>query len=312
MCLPGGTYLVTRTTAMSLYLLAPSGVVNQIMEYCLAWAARGKGILIHAISVESNHFHLVVTDLEGRLSEFLQDFNACAARCLIEYYRKRFPNRRLDCVWSGAGSFCATLLVNAAAVLDKLVYTYVNPVKDGLVADYRKWPGFNTRPSDWKTGARQATRPAYYFAHTPETLSYEVVPPRQLQGQPGDVDTVVATVEQHIREAQTQAATNLAAAGRSFAGVKAVLRTDPFDSPKTQRSRGQLTPHLAAGGDHEAMSTAALALKLFRLAYRQAWKRFKDGLDVVFPGGTLLMRKRFGVACDPLDACWCELATASG
>jgi len=113
------------------------------------------------VSIESNHYHLVVTDLHGRLSDFVQDFNACAARCLVAYYRERFPHKRLDCIWSGAESFCDTLLVNAAAVLDKLVYTFVNPVKDGLVSDYRKWPGFNTRPSDWRTGMRTVKRPKY-------------------------------------------------------------------------------------------------------------------------------------------------------
>jgi hypothetical protein len=67
MSVPRATYLVTRTTVMSLFLLVPSAVVNQIMEYCIAFAAQGRGILIHAVSVESNHFHMVVTDTEGRL-----------------------------------------------------------------------------------------------------------------------------------------------------------------------------------------------------------------------------------------------------
>ena len=36
---------------------------------------------------------------------------------------------------------------------------------------------------------------------------------------------------------------------------------------------------------------------------------FQQGANAVFPGGTLLMRRRFGVPCDPLDAtCWCQLA----
>ena len=50
---PGGTYLVTHTTVMSMFLLVPSKVVNQVMEYCIAWAARERGVLLHAISVES-------------------------------------------------------------------------------------------------------------------------------------------------------------------------------------------------------------------------------------------------------------------
>ena len=121
MSVPGGTYLVTRNTVMSLFLLTPNQTVNQIFEYCLAWAANKYGVLLHAVSVESNHFHIELTDALGNLSDFVQELDRCVARCLLEYYRKRFPERRLDALWSAAASFNATLLVTANAVLDKLV-----------------------------------------------------------------------------------------------------------------------------------------------------------------------------------------------
>ena len=273
----------------------------------MAWAARERGILLHAVSVESNHYHMVVTDLEGRLSEFIQEFQRTSARCLMLYYRARFPFARLEGLWSAAGPFTDTLLVNAAAILDKLVYTFTNPVKDGLVRDYRQWPGFNTRPSHWRQGPRTIERPEFYFKHTPETLTYELTPPPQLGT---DVERVISDVEGHIRREQAQVVTNLRAQGRSFAGAKVVLRTSPLDSPNTPRPRRELTPRLAAGGDAKALTAAATALKLFRIAYRKAWKQFKELGDALFPGGTLLMRRRFRVECEPLDAaCWCELAT---
>src|SRR5262245_39766841 len=120
MCVPRGTFLVTRTTTMSLFLLAPNAMVNQIMEYCLAWAARGRGIIVHAVCVQSDHYHLLVTDLEGKLSEFVKEFNRCAARCLLAYYRSRFPKWRVDALWTPAQSFSAQLLLTANAILDKL------------------------------------------------------------------------------------------------------------------------------------------------------------------------------------------------
>jgi REP element-mobilizing transposase RayT len=308
MRVPGGTYLVTQTTLMSLFLLVPGKVVNQVMEYCMARAAQACGILLHAISVESNHYHMVVTDPEGRLSEFVQEFHRTAARCLMEYYRQKFPSMRLEGLWSAASAHSETLLVNAAGVLKELLYTFTNPVKDGLVRDYRQWPGFNTRPGDWKTGPRTVRRPEFYFKNTPEKITYELSAPQQL----GDeVEQVVKDVEGHIRREQQQIATNMAAEGRTFAGAKAVLRTAPLASPNTPRPRGKLNPQLAAGGDSKALSAAATALKLFRIAYREAWKRFKEVGTAVFPGGTLLMKKRFGVECEPLDAgCWCQLAAA--
>lgn len=306
MSVPGGTFLVTRTTAMSLFLLVPGKVVNQIMEYCLAWAAQGRDIVIHAVSVESNHFHIVLTDMSGQLSEFMQEFNRCSARCLLAYYRSRFPHKRLDAVWSSAQSFSATLLLTRSAILSKLVYTYTNPVKDGMVRDYRKWPGFNTRPSDWRHDVvRTAKRPAFYFKNTPPSLSFRVERPSQLDG---ELEQVIADVESHIRNEQRQAATNLAAQQRSFLGAKAAAKVNPFDAPSTPRPHGNLNPHLAAGSDRKALQQGTLALRMFRLAYREAWKAFRAGIETLFPGGTLLMHRRYGVPCEPLDACWCALA----
>jgi putative transposase len=285
MVIPGATYLVTRTTVMSLFLLTPSKTVNQIMEYCIAWAARGRGIVIHAVSVESNHFHIVLTDTQGRLSDFMQELNRSAARCLLAHYRERFPKRRLETVWSNAQPFSATLLLTPNAVLDKIVYTLTNPVKDGLVCDYRKWAGFNTRPSDWRSGSRTIERPGFYFKNTPEKLTYRVAAPSQL----GDsTEHAIATVELHIRNQQQQAAVELATQRRSVAGATAIVGTDPFDAPATPRPVGELSPTLASGGDREALSTAKQALKLFRLAYRAAWAAYKAGVGALFPGGTLL------------------------
>ena len=168
MCVPGATYLVTRTTIMSMFLLAPSSAVNRIMEYSIAWAARGRGVLIHAVSVESNHFHMVVTDPKEKLSEFMQELNRCAARALLQYYRQRFPKHRLESIWTSAQSYSSVLLVTPEAILDAVVYTLTNPVKDGLVRDYRKWPGFNTRPGLWRSEAQMVERPSYFFKKTPE------------------------------------------------------------------------------------------------------------------------------------------------
>jgi len=307
MSIPGGTYLVTRTTVLSLFLLVPSEEVNQILQYCFAWAARRNGILIHAISVQINHYHAVVTDPDGKLSEFVQELNRCAARCLLEYYRDRFPRRRLESLWTSSQSFGATLLVNANAVLDKILYTLINPVKDGMVLDYREWPGFSTYPSDWRGGVRRVRRPSYYFKGTPEELEYQVDPPAQLDR--GDVEGLIADVESHIRERQSEFAATFAAEGRPFRGVEAVLAVDPFDSPSTLRPVGDINPQVAAGADSEALKLAIGALRAFRSAYREAWQLFKKGVEAVFPGGTLLLRKRFGVQCGPLDAVyWCQLA----
>jgi putative transposase len=309
MSLPGATYLVTRTTAMSMFFLAPSAEVNRIMDYSVAWAAKGRGILLHAVSVESNHFHIVLTDPEEKLSEFMRELNRCAARALLQYYRKRFPRRRLDSIWASSQSFSSVVLVTPEAILDAIVYTLTNPVKDGLVRDYRKWPGSNTRPAFWRSNVvRTVERPAYFFKNTPETLDYRIVAPRQLGDQ---IELLVESVERLIRDTQQQIAATLSAERRSVVGVKGVLACRPLEAPSTPRPVKHVNPTLAAGGDKQALAVAKRAVKLFRCAYRAAWKAFKAGERAVFPGGTLLMRLRYGQRCEPLDAYWCARATST-
>jgi REP element-mobilizing transposase RayT len=53
---PGTTYLITRRCIDRRFLLLPSAAVNQIFLYCLAVAAARAGVIIHAVTVMSNHW----------------------------------------------------------------------------------------------------------------------------------------------------------------------------------------------------------------------------------------------------------------
>lgn len=80
--LAGTTYLVTRRCAQRQFLLRPSPITNGVFLYVLAVAARRFGVRVHAFCVLSNHFHLVVTDIEARLPAFEQYLDSLVARAL--------------------------------------------------------------------------------------------------------------------------------------------------------------------------------------------------------------------------------------
>jgi len=124
-----------------------------------------------------------------------------------------------------------------------------------------------------------------------------------------ETSDLVKDVEALIRDKQTAVRAARAQERRGVLGVRAVLRADPFDAPRSRRPTGRLNPHLAAGSNKEAMKQGMLALRGFRDAYREAWQQFRQNLKATFPGGTYLMRRLYGVECKPLDAvCWCALA----
>ena len=232
MCLPGGSYLVTRTTLERRLLLRPGPETNEVITYCLFRAAERHDVLVHAVSAQANHFHAVVTDTRGELSDFMHWFDRHVALCLMERYEKTHSHVQLEGIWSKQ-PFSATFLVNEEAILDKLVYVLTNPVNDGQVRDYRKWPGVTSRPGDWLKPVRYARRPELYFnqddkAHC-EVAAQVTIPPQLADRAPADL---VRDVEALVLEKQKGIAATMAAEGRTFKGVKAVLRQDPFDAPK--------------------------------------------------------------------------------
>jgi hypothetical protein len=124
-----------------------------------------------------------------------------------------------------------------------------------------------------------------------------------------DVETFVDSINAMIRDVTKQVRTEMSHEGRSFMGVKDVLRTDPFDAPTTRRVKGTRKPCFAAA-DPKVLAECLTLLRNFRQRYREAFKLFCDGArDTLFPAGTYLMRVRFKVVCDALHPPWCFTAS---
>ncbi|MDH5673532.1 MAG: hypothetical protein OEZ06_15365 [Myxococcales bacterium] len=300
--------MVTRTCDLRRFYLRPDPVVNQIVRYCLFRAAAKYGVLLHAVIFQSNHFHLIVTDTTGRLDLFMAWLNRCIANCLLEYFREQYPDRYAETIWCDE-SYNDLLLTNHAAIQDKLRYTVLNCVKDGLVAKYKQWPGVLHGPTDWLQPPMEVSRPEYFFDQTDEehaVASGRFVPPPQFGNRP--LPGLVEDFCQQLNTRQLELVTEARAAAQGFLGVKKILATDPFDAPNNIRPKGQRNPAVAAGGDREAYKNAVDAVRQYRRQYREAWQSYRRGLEATFPGGTLLMRHRHRQPCEPLDCWWCVLA----
>jgi putative transposase len=264
-------------------------------------------VLVHGIWVERTHVHLVVTDTKGKLSAFMQWLNRLVALCLLEHYRDLYPRRTLQKIWS-AGSFNQTLLVTPESVLEAYVYGATNVVKDGLVPRHDQWPGLASKPSDWLEPTRTATRPKLFFNQRriqDATIDYRfTIPPQFRERTPERFASEVARMIEE--EERTIHATR---GSRPFVGVKAILAADPFDSPKSPRTRGERCPTVKAGtGQTAAYQLAIQAVRAFREAYRAARRLFCAGKEAVFPAGTLMLRSAFGVPCAREDfSAWCCL-----
>jgi len=292
--LPASTYLVTRRCTQRQFLLRPSALVNQIFAYCVALAAERTGVLVHALCVLSDHWHGVLTDVQGRLPEFEETVHKLVAKC-VNASLGRWEN-----LWSSEAP-SAVRLEDDGAVLDRIVYTLCNPTAAGLVAFGKEWPGLRTRPRDIAGSETVIRRPAVFFREdgaTPETVVLRIVPP-VIEGMTGA--EVAAEIETRVAERERELRDEAARTGRSFLGRRAVLEQEPSGSPTSREPHRKLSPRVAAADP--AVRIAAIArIKQFLLDYRGAFLKWKRGIrDVLFPHGTYALRLHAAVPCAPPD-----------
>lgn len=308
---PGRTHLISRRCSERRFFLRPSKVVVAVIRFALALACERYGILLHAVMVESTHYHLVLTDPRGVLPDFQRDLDALVGRALNSHYG------RGEAFWC-PGSYSNVELHDADAVLDKLVYLWANPVQDGLVARPEQWPGFASAPEDMGVRVEEAVRPDTAFfggrrpddweptfrnplarlaraARTgaddeatstlPERATLRFTVPPALDHLPLEEvhalarDRLEARVAEVHEERERQGLT-------SFLGADAVRRQDPFASAGSTAPTFDTNPRMA--GRDTADRVARLAeLVGWRRAYAEALAHWRAGdRTVVFPHGT--------------------------
>ena len=147
---------VTRRCTQRQFLLRPDGTLNNNFLYCLLHAAQVYNIGLLALTVESNHYHLVGRDPDGQISGFLERLDGLAARS-INCLRGRWEH-----FWASEAP-CIVRCETRADVVDKVVYTLTNPVKDGLVERVHHWPGVNSLRAMRSGATLRATRPRHFF-----------------------------------------------------------------------------------------------------------------------------------------------------
>ncbi len=285
----GTTYLVSRRATQREFLLKPSALANLIFKFVLAVAAARYGVLVHAVCVMSNHFHLVVTDPLARLPDFSHLLDGVVAKALNALYG------RWESFWAPS-SYSAVALASPNDIVEKVAYTLANPATAGLVEHGRQWPGVWSDPQSVGQPGETVERPGHYFAQDgsmPERVDLVLSVPPGFES----VEDFRAQVTARVSELERQAAAEREADGRSVMGARRVRAQKHTDRPASREPRRVLNPRVAAK-DKWRRIEALGRLASFLERYREALPLFRRGeRGVVFPHGTYLMRVRFGVAC---------------
>jgi putative transposase len=199
-------------------------------------------------------------------------------------------------VWAAEATNVVELL-DDAAVLEKMAYVVANPTAAGLVRKPKQWPGLlTTRLCE----VRKVGRPRVFFSERtalPRELTLRFTWPDIYRG----VSTAALNkmLADRVAVLVRQAHTDLTDAGRTFLGVKGVLRQAPSREASTEETRRTLSPRIATKSP-SLRRRALRQLKEFWTAYREALTAWRGGCrDVVFPLGSYEVRVVHGARCAP-------------
>ena len=281
--LAGHFYLITRRCTQRQFLLRPDPATNNAFIYCLGEAANRFGIDVLLPMAESNHHHTVIFDRDGTMPVFIEHFHKLFARSQ-NALRGRWEN-----FWSSE-EVCIVRLVDREAVIEKLVYTATNPVKDRLVERTHHWPGVNGYPRLLAGRALQATRPTHFFRKEGGTMPEKVELPLVIPPELGAREEVIATLRVRVEAIERAAAEERRRTGARVLGRRCILEQKWEGSPESPEPRRNLRPRFAAQ-DPVARVAALLRHREFLNAYKDARQRWLTGAHAAFPVGTYWLRK---------------------
>ena len=290
-CIPDPNSLVSITcrTVQGRFLFKPAPGFNDHLLGILGRAQRRHNLILNAVSVLSNHLHILAVPENARqLADFMRDFKSKLAR----------ETNRLT-GWSGPvfeRRYDMTVVTNEdRAQVERLSYVLAQSVKENLVAGVREWPGVQSAAAlidgtplegHWFDRTREyATRNQRKEVTRQQLAAKESVIlsplPCWAHLPPEIYRQRIASLVKDI-EADAALARNLN--GASVLGVEAILAMDPQHRPEHLASSPAPLVHAATKAARKAFYDA---YAWFVAAFRQAAEKLRQGdHSAVFPAGS--------------------------
>lgn len=287
---PNTSLMITKRVRDRRFLLRPCPQTNAIIRYITAVTSRRYGIRLHSLMAMSNHWHVTLTDPAGRVCDFTRDCHSTIARALNAEFGDS------ESLWSSQQTSHVTC-VEPTDVVDKIVYSMANPVKAGLVAHGKNWPGVRMA---WPAKPMQVPRTGKFFRNAnsdkwPETAVLEWARPPRFEDL--DDEQLAMMIGQAVQKREEELRKEARDNGTPFLGRREVLRQSRYSKPTSREEHGTISPRVACKNKW---------LRIERLkrnrdwleAYRSALKKWRKGdRTVEFPYGTYKMRVLHDARC---------------
>jgi REP element-mobilizing transposase RayT len=280
--------MVTRRTLRRHHLFRPDPAIAQLYLYTLGVCAKEFGVQLHALVLMSTHEHLVVTDTNQRLPDFLRRLHRLVA------LGTKVLRKWEGAVWDHERPSVVRLMTDRA-VIEKMAYVLANPVKAGLVERAAHWPGVTVLPQELGRRKWRVKRPDFYFdpdnPQWPDEVELELTMPPLLRDLYTDAQ-IRETVALELTQQERLARADVKERGWRVLGSERARRVSPYRRAKSFEPLRGRNPTFAVGsGQRKAFFAAVAELRAFRRAYRDALEQWRNGMrQVLFPVGTWTMR----------------------
>ena len=321
-------YITVRAVNRS-FRLVPKRQVREAIRYALAVTLekyRDAGRLaLHEFEFMSNHYHILGTDRDACLPDFVRDLNSLLARELNAL--RGIGGKNFE---PGYG---LVQIVGDERVAEHAVYTLANPVAAFLVAKSRHWRGVSSlrmkygelievskpRLGIWSGKNAHARRPkskrsgrAGYAGRSklPETANLVIDRP-DIMPHLSDEELRAFILEgldkRELELAEERRRRGIKVVGhpeeRRRRGIKVVghRRAESVQYTAIPRPEELFSRIPRVSGTHREERQALLRIhKAFLAAYAATRDAFRGGnRDVVFPYGTWMMRRIWKARCEP-------------
>ena len=289
------TVFVTRRCHRREYLLTPNDEVRNLLGYLAAVLSQERNIDLYNIVAEPNHYHADLKDNDANLPEFTRDFHSFSARALNRLFNDEGP------IWSGSQQTSHVRLEDSEALFNKMLYSLLNPVKDGLVENVEDYPGLNV---SWPDEPITFTRPDVWF--NPKAKKKDgsqrwpdeaTLPPKRPPFLEDLSDEKLRELFESERAAREKALRAEHEGG--YVGAKKLKTRKRHDRPVRDKPPSKVSPTVAAKSKTKRIGRLLLD-RAFRRDHDDARKALAAGeKDVVFPYGTYKMRVIYGVKVAP-------------
>lgn len=293
----GDTNLYTRRTHRREFRLNPHEVVTKTLGYLLAVLSVDHEVDLSAVCVEPTHHHTVGKDNRAVSPDFTRDFHSFAARALNAYFEES------DSMWNGSQT-SQVQLEEASDILDKIVYSLGNPVKDGLVEYGNEYPGLRV---SWPSEPLVFERPPFWFNSKLKRKDGSLRWPDRaalVLHRPAGFDELtrdelIVELAARLRAFEEAERAERRKTRTPFIGAEALLARSRHGRPATREKRSGISPQIASKNKPRRIARL-LARRLFRIEHEDSRVAFINGdRDVEFPHGTYQMRVRYRVNVAP-------------